>query len=142
MADSSFGTLMKIGDGATPTEAFTTIAEVLDITGPELTLGTEESTNHSSPGGWAEFVPTVKDGGEVGFEVNFLPSNATHSYAAGLIKDFDNKTKRNFQIVFPDSGNTTWLFAAFVTKFAPKAPVAGRLAADVTLKVTGQPTLA
>ncbi len=139
---SAFGTLLKIGDGATPTENFTTIAEVKDISGPSLELATEEVTHHSSTGGWREKIGTLLSAGEVTFDLNFIPTEATHSYSTGLINDMVNRTKRNFQLVFPDAGNTTWQFTALVTKFEPDEPVEGELGASVTLEVTGQPTLA
>lgn len=134
---SSFGTFLKRGDGGGP-EVFALIAEVLDITGPSLQQRTAESTSHSSPGGWAEFIGTLKDGGEVTFTVHFLPTHLTHT---GLISDLDNQVVRNFQVVFPDSANTTWLLPALVTNIAPGAPVEGKLTADIALKVSGQPTL-
>lgn len=137
---SSFGTLVKKGDGGSP-ESFTTIAELLDIEGPEIELDTEEATSHSSTDGWAEYVGTILDGGEVSFEVNYIPTNATHNATTGLIADMKNRTKRNFQIVFPDAGNTTWSFTALVTKVGPGAPVRGKLSGSITLKMTGKPTL-
>jgi hypothetical protein len=139
---NSFGTLLKLGDGGTPTETFTTIAEVGDIAGPNVESDSKEGTNHSSPSGYEEFIPTIKRTGEVTFPINWNPAAATHSYSAGLLKDAVNQTKRNFQIVFPTSPATTWSFSAYVMKFSPKAPVNGILAADITLKVTGAPTLA
>lgn len=139
---SSFATLLKIGDGATPTENFTTIAEVRDISGPKLELGTEEVTHHGSPGGWKEFVGTLLDAGEVTFDLNFIPTEPTHNPTTGLIADMKNRVKRNFKLVFPDGGATTWTFAALVTGFEPDEPVEGSLSAAVTLKLTGQPTLA
>lgn len=138
---SAFGTLLKIGDGG-GTEVFTTIAEVKDISGPSLKLDTEEVTSHSSTGGWREYIATLLDAGEVTFDVNFIPTNATHSQTSGLLKDLKNKTLRNFQLVFSNVGATTWAFSAFVTGFEPAEPVEGVLAASVTLKITGQPTLA
>ena len=141
LAISSFGTLLKKGDGGT-SENFATIAEVLDIEGPELGLDTEESTSHDSAGGWEDLVGTILRSGEIGFEINYVPTNATQNAATGLIADMKNRTKRTVQLVFPNVSNTTWSFAALVTKFKPKAPVAGKLTADVTLKLSGQPTLA
>lgn len=140
-ATSSFGTLLKIGDGG-GTEVFTTIAEVLDIDGPEIELRRAEATNHSSPGGWVERIGTLLDGGQITFMVNFLPQNATQSYSAGLLQDQVNRTKRNFQIVFTDPGTTTWTLPCLVAKFKPAAPVEGVLHSEVTLEVAGQPTLA
>lgn len=136
-AVSSFGTLLKIGDGGTPAEVFTTIAEVRDISGPNYTLDTEEVTNHSTVGGYKEFIPTLKDGGEVKFSLNFF-QDTTHE---ALWDDFEAGTRRNFQIVFPiQSGDDTLTFAAFVVDVDHDAPVSGVLTRDITLKVTGQGT--
>jgi hypothetical protein len=138
---AGFGTLLKVGDGGA-TEAFTTIGSVMDISGPSLGVDTAEVTNHSSTAAYEEFVATVVRTGDVTFTVNFDPALATHAYGSGLLEDMENKTKRNYQLVFPDTAATTWAFAAFVTGFSPSAPVAGALTADVSLKITGQPTLA
>lgn len=140
-AISSFGTLLKIGDGGGP-ETFTTIAEVIDIKGPKLKANTEDTTNHSSAASFEEFVVTTLSAGEISFKINFVPTGATHSYSTGLLKDFVNKTMRNFKLVLPNIGATTWTFAAAVTAFDLDAPTKGKLSADVTLKINGQPTLA
>lgn len=142
MGISAFGTLLKVGDGGSPTESFTTIAEVFNIGGPSLSLDPIEITNHSSTGGWKEFVGGLLDGGEVSFDINYDPVGATHDASTGLIADMVARTQRNFQLVFPDTGNTTWSFTALVTAFEPSEPVDDKLAASVTLKLTGQPTLA
>ncbi len=142
MGISAFGTLLKIGDGGTPTEVFTTVAEVSNIGGPSLTLDAIEITHHSSPDGWREYIGGLLEGGEVSLDVNFNPTGATHSYTSGLIKDMVNRTVRNFQLVFPNVGATTWTFAALVTSFEPSEPIDDKLSASITLKVTGKPTLA
>jgi len=138
---SSFGTLLKIGDGGA-TEAFTTIAGVRDISGPGIKQRTAEVTNHSSTGGYAEYVGTILEGGEVSFELVFDPADNTQDYGNGLLGDLVGRTVRNFNLVFPDTGATTWAFAALVTEFEPKEPVDGALTANCTLMITGQPTLA
>jgi len=138
-AISAFGTLLKRGDGADP-EEFTPIAEVQDIRPPSLGADTEEVTHQESPDGWREYIVTLLDGGEVSFDLNFIPTNATHNASSGLLKDYSARQKRNYQVVFPDG--TTWEFAALVTNFEADAPVGGKLSASVTLKITGKPTLA
>ncbi|MFZ4773933.1 MAG: phage tail tube protein [Terrimicrobiaceae bacterium] len=130
---------MKIGDGA-GTEAFTTIAEVQKIGGPKLKLDTKEVTSHSSTGGWREFIATLLDAGEVSFDGNFIPTNATQSQSSGVLKDMKNRTKRNFQLILPDT--TTWTFAAFVTGFEISAQFDDVLSFSASLKITGAPTLA
>ena len=135
-AFSSFGTFLKIGDGAV-SETFATIAEVLDIEGPDMALDTEEVTSHGSTNGWEESVGTILSGGEVSFEINFVPTEATHDMTTGLQADMINRTLRNFQLVYPDPGGNGYAFGALVTGFKPKAPVKGKLAADVKLKISG-----
>lgn len=138
---SAFGTLLQIGDGATA-ESFTTIAEVVNISGPALSTDTIDMTHHSSPGNWEESLASTLRSGEVTFDINYIPAHATHDASTGLLADFLNRVVRNFKLVFPDAGNTTWSFAAVVTGFEPAAPHDDKLSASVTLKVSGQPTLA
>ena len=140
-AQSSFGTLIKIGDGGTP-EVFTTIAEVKDISGPEVIRLMETVTHHSSPGGFREQIPTTKEVGPLTFPVNWLPDNATHSFASGLLQDLNDGTLRNFQVVWSNVGTTTWLLPCIVAGLGPDAPVTGVLGAEITLEVARQPTLA
>lgn len=141
-AIASFGTLIKMGDGASP-EVFTTIAELLDIEGPELSVDMEEVTNHSSTGGFEEDIPNgILRLGEISFEVNYVPTGTTHNGTNGLIADWKNKTKRNWKIVWSDSGSTTWTGAAYVTKVNPSAPVAGVLKGSFSIKPTGVWTIA
>jgi predicted secreted protein len=135
-----FGALLKIGDGGGP-ETFTTVAEVRDVNGLNLSMDTHEVTQQTSPGGWKERIAGLLDAGTVTFTVNFLPNDATQGYSTGLLRDMNNRTRRNFKVVFPNAGSTTWSFPAFVTSFQPKAPVNNPFTADVTLQVAGMPTL-
>ena len=135
-ATSGFGTLIKAGDAASP-EVFTTIAEVTNLSGPSLTTETIDVTNHSSASNFREKIASLKDGGEVTFSINYLPANATHKDATGgILNDWKNRTARNFQIVWSDSGSTTWPFTGIVTGFTPTAPIDGALTADVTITIS------
>ena len=140
-ATAAYGTLLKRGDGAV-SEAFSAVAEVTKISGPKLKLDALDVTHMESTEGWREFVGGLLEGGEVGFDVNFLPANATQNAAAGLLLDLKNRTKRNFQIVFPDTSDTTWSFTALVTGCEVDASVEDKLSASLTLQITGKPTLA
>lgn len=139
-AKSSFGTFLKLGDGAS-SETFTTISEVKDIKGPGLKLSMEEVTSHSSTAGWVEKIGTLLDGGTITFEMNWLPAHATQSYSAGLLKDMVNRTLRNFQLVVPAASTLTWTIPAYVAEFQPDLKVKGAQVASVTLEISGQPTL-
>ncbi len=138
---SSFGTLVKMGDGATP-ETFATVAELLDIKLPNWKLNTEDATNHSSPNAWGEKIATIKEGDDLTFQIQYVPSDATHDASSGLLSHIDAADLVNFKVVLPDVGQTTWSFSAFVTAFGATAAVRGKLTADVGLSISGQPTLA
>ncbi|MFA5160920.1 MAG: phage tail tube protein [Elusimicrobiales bacterium] len=137
-AISGFGTKLKMGDGASP-EVFSDIAAVSKVGGPGVSLDTIDVTADDSPGGYKEYAAGLLDAGEIKLELNFLPANASQT---GLLTALTSRAAKHFKLVFPDTANTTWSFSAFVTNFEPDAPVDGKLAASVTLKITGQPTLA
>lgn len=136
-ASSGYGTLLKMGDGVTPTEGFTTIAEVKDISGPGLSSETIDVTNQSSPGAVREFIASLLDAGEVTFSVNFI-GGATQDHSTGLIKKWLDRARTNFKLDWPNGYGCD--ISALVTGFEPSAPVEDALTADVTLKVSGLPT--
>lgn len=139
MAVAATGTLLKIGDGG-GTEVFTTIAEVKDISGPGLTVSTEDTTSHDA-NGYRTFIPTLKEVGEVTFDINF-DNGATQGFASGLYLDAVNRTLRHFQIVIPTTASKTGSFSAYVTGWDMSFPVEGVLTASVTLTVSGSVTWA
>jgi len=131
------GTLLKRGDGGGP-EVFTTVAEVLDISGPSGSLDTVDVTNMDSPDKYKEYIAGLLDGGDVSFDVNFV----NVASQTDILTDHQNRTKRNFEMVLPLSGNPKWSFAGFVTSFDNSEPVEGALTTSITIKITGKPTLA
>lgn len=138
---AAFGTALEMGDGATPTELFAEIAQVKTISGPGLKLDTEGVTTHDSTDAWEEVVPTVLRSGEISLDIVYDPADATHDATTGLASKMESKDVVNFKLIFPDTANTTWELAAVVTGFEPDAAVDGMLAASVTLKITGAPTI-
>lgn len=134
-AVGSHGTLLKVGDGTTPTEAFTTIAEVKDIDGPAMTLNMEDATSHDS-GGWREEIATLLEAGDVTFDINYIGA-ATQV----LLETAQYSRERlNFQLVFPMTPAVTKAFSGYVTSFGFSAAVSGILTASVTIRVSGAVT--
>lgn len=128
-AINAFGTLLKMGA--------TEIAEVTNISAPSVSRDSIEYTSHSSAGGFREFMPGLKDGGEVSLDINWDPSNATHQ---SLYTQLNTGTANTaFSIVFPNAWEFN--FNGHVTGFDATAPIDDRLTASVTIKVSGQPTL-
>lgn len=114
------------------------VAQVQDISGPDISTDTDEITNHDSTGGVEEFIPTIKRTGEVTFPLVFDGGDASHDEATGLISAWDNKALESYVLIYPDGSQ--WAFSAYVTGFSMSAPVDGHLAADCTLRTSGQPT--
>lgn len=138
------GIQFQVGDGGGP-EVWTTVAEVMDVSGPGMSRDAIDVTTHDSPGQWRQFIKGLKDPGEITFDIKYLPTEATHKKAAqGLLAelDDDSTTLRNFKLVFPDSGSTTWSFSGFVKGFEQTAPTEGDLTASVTIQISGDPGLA
>ena len=121
-----------------------TYAQVTNISGPGLSLDTEDVTSHDSTGAWEEVVGTILRSGEITMDIVYDPAHATHGVGAnGLLTDLVARTLiTTFHLVFSDSPtNTEWDFNAFVTGFEPSAPVGGALTASVKFKLSGAPTL-
>lgn len=138
-AASGFGTLLKRGDGGTPTEIFTTLLENIELNGPALTRETIDATNQESPSGFREYLAGLADGGEVSGTGNYIEDTTQ----ASLRADLENGTKRNFQLVVPfKAGSKTWSLSGFVTSFAPTYPVDDKMTYAFAIKLTGKPTLA
>lgn len=138
-AVSAFGTLLKRGNGASP-ETFTAVAEITNLEGPNFSMDTVDVTHHTSPNGYREFLPSFKDAGEIAADMNFVPSSSEQDPSTGILSDFENRTLRNWQVVFPDDSTTTAAFSAYVTGASLSAPVDGKLAAKVTLRISGAVT--
>jgi len=135
---SAFGTIIRRGG-----TGGTAIIQVVSISGPGLAVDTVDVTSHDSPGAWEEVVAAILRSGEVTLEIAYDPNHATHRNAAGgLLSDLRLRVPQLYAITFPSSPVVNWEFSALVVGFEPSSPHDGALTASVTLKPTGQPTLA
>ncbi len=135
--NAAFGTLLKIGG-----TAGTAVVNVTSIEGPGMSTEFADVTAHDSASRFAEYAPTFQDGGEVTLRINYDPNQATHKNAAGgLMKLYVDRTSSSFAITFPTSPVASIVFTAYVSAVSPTAPYDGKLEADVTLRITGAPTL-
>jgi len=117
------------------------VAQVTNISGPGMTLDTEDVTTHDQATAFEEVVATVLRSGEVTLDIEYDPNEATHSASAGGLIDYkENKIPVWLELTFP--GAVVWQFPAFITGFEPGAPHDGALTASVTAKISGAPTLA
>ena len=127
------GTALKVGDAASP-EVFTTIAEVLTISGPQLTAEDVEVTNMDSTA--KEYISGIADGGSINFELNWI----AQTQQTTLRNDVEAGTARNYKVVFPTSPNTTASFNARCTEFSMTAEPNTQVRATANLKISGSVT--
>ena len=131
-AISGVGTAFKRSNMAS-TPAFTSIAEVNSISGPSMSRDTIDVTSLDSTGGYREFIAGFRDAGTIQLNVNFTIAGYN-----SLKDDFESDSARDYQIVLPDAGATTFEFAALVTEIPLEIPMDDKITMSVTLKITGQ----
>jgi hypothetical protein len=137
---SSHGTLLQMGalGGGGP---YTTIAEVVDASGPSFEQATHEAPSQDIT--WMKKVAGLVTAGEVTFDINLIPKNATHNMTTGLLSLIGLQQVTGWKLLYNDAGAGTasfWEMDAYLTGFDQDVPVDGILMASCTLTINGQPT--
>lgn len=160
MADSDartgFGALLQKGDGNSP-ENFIDIMGIKGLSGPSISRETHDTTTMLSPGGWREFIGGLKDGGEVGFQANWLPRDPTQGQLAageegapaggGLMAEFDKdscESRSRWRISIPACPGEDEVYLEFdgiLTGQNIDIPMDDLMGFEGTIKVSGRPTL-
>lgn len=134
-AISGVGASFKREDD-TSSGVFTAIAEINSITGPGMTRDFIDVTSLDSTGGYREFIAGFRDGGTVSLNMNFTVDGFEQ-----MRLDFVSDDSINYQIVLPDTGETTLDFAGFVTDLPLTVTPDDKVTVDVTIKITGEVSL-
>lgn len=131
------GTLLQIGNGVGGASvAYTTVPEMMKLSGPDIKFDLLDVSSHDSPGYFREFIPGLADGQSIQGETNWKPSNTVHK---GIRVDLYARTNRDFQLIFPDVSDNTVKCQTYIQSFAPSADIGAVLRAALNLKITGQP---
>jgi hypothetical protein len=125
--------LQRSPDGGT---TYVTIAEVLSIDASGMKTDLADVTNMSSPSAFREFLPTLLDSGEVKFECNFIPADATQ---ASVLADFTGQVENTWKIELPATAGN-WVFTAFVADIGQKFAINEQVKTPITLRRTGPVT--
>jgi len=126
-----------VGYGTLLQRAGVTVLEIIKLGGPGMKADMKEVSNMLSPNTYKEFVAGLREGGDVTFEGNYIPKDATQ---ITLRTDFENGTQSSWTIVLPNALGT-WTFTAMVSAINPAYPVDDRIVVSGTLKITGKPVL-
>ena len=140
----SFGTELAV-DYAGGT-VFVAIAQAMDFSGPALVRGDTETTDHDSASGYNEYVPSTVEPGAITVAINWDPNDTGHvqGVGTGFIGDFEQNgcTLAAWRLTPPVcSGTAVWTFNGYANGFTLNAPLKGVLTADLSIKISGKPTL-
>lgn len=134
-AKIGFGTAFAKGDGATPTEAFTALGEVIAVTPPGLTRETVDATHMGSANRFREHISGLRDSGEAEIELNYIAGGTAWD---ALKASYDSDDAINYKITFPNAA--TVIFPALITELTPGTPMADKQTLKAKFKLTGAPT--
>jgi hypothetical protein len=140
MDNASVGNIFfERGDGATPTEGFTRICAVHEISGPGESVDLIQSTTFCS-GGRRSYVAGLTDGAEISITLNYTSGDADIDT---LIADVRAKTARNYRIVAEDELPSTKFTMSLLPLSWNLAPsVDDRNSAAFTFKILNEPVIA
>ncbi len=109
------------------------IANVKNITGPNKTRATLDTTSLDTLGGYRTFIAGLRDGGNVQFTLNFTRGGYNKMNA-----DFESDVKQNYEIYLSqDPEETSFEFEGLVTEL-PLNISEDIITCQVTIKVSGQ----
>lgn len=132
-AVDAFGTVWAMDPtGAT---SYTDVADVTEISVLDISVDTIESTVHGSAGQWRTYITGMKDAGELKMSINYDP--AVH----GTILSAIGTDGISHEITLPDAGAAVVTFKGIITGFSVGAPMDDKLSGEVTIKVSGAPTV-
>lgn len=129
------GTLFKVGSG----NAAKTVGGLSSIDGVSVSSDEVEVTSLDNTDGYREYLQGFKDGGEVPLS-GFL--DGADDGQDELYTLLESGAVTAMSIVFPAAIGKTWSFNAFVKEFTTGVDVDGAITFEVTLRVSGKPTLA
>jgi predicted secreted protein len=129
-ASIGYGTLLEVSTDNEVT--WHPVGEVTNITPPSDAVDAVDATHMQSPGRTREFIAGLSDPGECSIEQNFVPGSDAE-VRLRAIKAAGTRAK--WRITWPNA--VSWRFTGFITGIEATAPVDDKMAATVTIKVTG-----
>jgi len=131
--------------------AYVTIGQCRDIGGPSVSRNEiEVPGDHDQPDNYLMFFAGLSNAGELTFPLNLDPSMDAHvgSEGTGLLGSFEKQfdgtalPRWQYQNGAMQGGTATFVFRGYPTAFEiDMGAVEGSMSAEVTIKISGKPTL-
>lgn len=111
-----------------------TIGNIQNIAGPTIQVDDIDISSMDSTNKWREFIPGMKDAGELVFTVNYDGSASGNADALNTaIGVVDTWT-----VTFSDG--STWACSGYLKNLGTTSEFEGKITQDVTIKLSGAPT--
>jgi hypothetical protein len=128
------GTLLQ----AEINNAYTTIVQRVEISGPSLETRTTETTDLDSTK--AEYKPTISDAGEISCTAYYDPNSVTHDYLYDL---WETPDVVDWKLCFASPSTATATFSGILTGLEISGmTVDDFVQVSISIKITGDVTLA
>lgn len=125
------GTLLKVDISST----FTTIAQRVEITGPELTQPKIDATDLDDTS--EQSCPGLFAGGALQMTIHYDTAQTTHKRLTTGVR---TGVTESWKLVFSDT--TEWAFSGYLTRFKPMGMSRDNLVkAEIEIQVTGAVTV-
>lgn len=136
MADAiaGYGTQLLVEVSA----VLTAIPQLKDFTLPTGETDQIDVTAQDSPNRTKEYIAGFIETGELDAEFFFDPNNEVHQELWALK---ESGTTVSWQVIAPDTEDTTFDFEAFVTALEVNFPVEDALTCSMTIKLSGAVTM-
>ena len=131
----AYGSKLQLGDGATP-EVFADIAELIELDLPTMKRDTIDVSNHQSLNATREKIAGWRDGGQVKWKANWIPSDPTQDGTTGLLSAYDDGKNHNWKIIAPDD-IVTLIFSGPLNEFKPDLPLDKQGTIEGSIDVSG-----
>lgn len=129
-ATRSIGTQFKLGANV--------IGDLTAIGSPAVDTEEIDVTTLDSVGAYREYIAGFKDAGELTLSGYFVPSDVGQAAAYAALESGDIQ---QCEITYPPSMGASWTFEGFVKNFTVTTELEEAIGFEVTIRVTGQPTL-
>lgn len=127
-----YGSEIAVGRG--DPLAFTVLAGADDFDFPAQEVDDVEVTHHGSPNGTKEFIPGLRDNGEVSFQIHYVPASDTDTVLQAIA---DSREAVQIRIT-PANGGTAEYYAAYCKRYGRTAPVQDKMMAEVSFRINGR----
>ena len=129
------GATLQVGSNASPT-TWTSIAEVVTISGPEVSSDLVEASTLDSAAGYKEFIAGNQDGGTLSLTLNFVNTSAQRDLRAlqGAL------VASPFRLLLPTSPTSWFYFDGRLVDWSQGAEPNAPMQAEVGIKISGAVT--